>query len=397
MAQSFRKRLLHWRGLLVPEELQLGWMPFFFLGYLAFLFLPFLFPNVGGKQWEGVPFGALGPTLVSIMVFLPLYFFGYRSSGNRALLYMLAIAALSFVLLPVNGFANTYLIYAIAFAALLDCGLWRRVAWMSVLLAAFLVEIIVLRIPVFVFAITAIISIAVFFANHFQMENSRKRVALKLSHDEVRRLAALAERERIGRDLHDLLGHTLSLIALKSELAGKLIGRDAGAASREIDEVTRVARDALSQVRRAVSGIRAAGLGAELASARQLLESDGIHIAYALDDVELPTEMETVLALVVREAVTNIQRHARARRVEVAVEASGNGVRLRIGDDGRGGDIIPGNGLRGMRERVEALGGRLRIEAARDVGTRIEVELELEPAPVAQAVREPSRTPVAQP
>jgi two-component system, NarL family, sensor histidine kinase DesK len=394
MARSFRARLLHWRGLLVPEELQLGWMPFFFLGYLAFLFLPFLFPNVSGQQRDGVPLGSLGPTLVSVAIFLPLYFLGYRSCGSRALLYMLAIAALSFALLPVNGFANTYLIYAIAFAALLDAGLWRRVAWMSVLLAAFLVEIMVLRIPVFVFAITAIISIAVFFANHFQIENSRKRVALKLSHDEVRRLAALAERERIGRDLHDLLGHTLSLIALKSELAGKLIGRDAGAASREIDEVTRVARDALSQVRRAVSGIRAAGLGAELASARQLLESDGIHFSYALDDVQLQTEMETVLALVVREAVTNIQRHARARRVEVALDATDQRVRLHVSDDGRGGDFVAGNGLRGMRERVEALGGALRIDAVRGKGTRIEVELEMAALPLAPP--DSPRVPAAQ-
>ncbi|MEE7546994.1 sensor histidine kinase, partial [Xanthomonas sp. Kuri4-1] len=76
---------------------------------------------------------------------------------------------------------------------------------------------------------------------------------LRLSQDEVRRLAATAERERIGRDLHDLLGHTLSLVALKSDLAGRLLERDPAAARREIDEVSRVSREALAQVRRAVS------------------------------------------------------------------------------------------------------------------------------------------------
>ena len=90
--------------------------------------------------------------------------------------------------------------------------------------------------------------------------NQQRNAELKLSHDEVRRLAALAERERIGRDLHDLLGHTLSLITLKSELANRLFERDPVAARREIADVERVARDALAQVRRAVTGIRAAGL-----------------------------------------------------------------------------------------------------------------------------------------
>ncbi|MCB1578953.1 MAG: sensor histidine kinase, partial [Xanthomonadales bacterium] len=277
-------------------------MPFLFLGYLVFLFFPSVFPAVIGQSDRGVPYGLLGPTLASIAIFLPLYFLTYRSKGARAILCMLAIASLCLVLLPINAFANTYLIYAVAFAAFIDADLWRRLTWVIAMLSAFLVEILVLRIPLFVFALTAFISIAVFLANHFQVENSRKRVALKLSHDEVRRLAALAERERIGRDLHDLLGHTLSLIALKSELAGKLLARDTAAAHREIDEVSRVAREALSQVRDAVTGIRAAGLAAELASARQMLESDGVHFTYDLGDTELRTEQETVLAMVVREA-----------------------------------------------------------------------------------------------
>ena len=378
MKHSIRKSLLHWRSRLVPDELELGWMPFLFLGYLVFLFFPSVFPAVIGQSDRGVPYGLLGPTLASIAIFLPLYFLTYRSKGARAILCMLAIASLCLVLLPINAFANTYLIYAVAFAAFIDADLWRRLTWVIAMLSAFLVEILVLRIPLFVFALTAFISIAVFLANHFQVENSRKRVALKLSHDEVRRLAALAERERIGRDLHDLLGHTLSLIALKSELAGKLLARDAAAAHREIDEVSRVAREALSQVRRAVTGIRAAGLAAELASARRMLESDGVHFTYDLGEIELRTEQETVLAMVVREATTNIQRHARARRARVALEADSGFARLSISDDGHGNAIVSGNGLRGMRERVEAIGGSLAIDSERGRGTSVTIELPLD-------------------
>jgi two-component system, NarL family, sensor histidine kinase DesK len=367
--------MLHWRARLVPEELQLGWMPFLLLGYLAFLFLPTIFGDQGNQAAKDVPYGLLGPTLGSVLIFLPLYFYAYRLSGIRAILCMLAIAALAFLLLPINGFANTYLIYAIAISAFLNISLPQRIGWMGVLLAMFLVETRLIGIPLFVFALTAIISVAVFFSNHFQIENSRKRAALKLSHDEVRRLAALAERERIGRDLHDLLGHTLSLIALKSELAGKLLDRDLDGARREIDEVTRVARDALSQVRRAVTGIRAAGLAAELASARQLLESDGVSFTYLIDEVELSVEQETGLALVVREAITNIQRHARAHRARVVLESTQNSLCLSIDDDGRGSAIVAGNGLNGMRERVESLGGELRIDSVRDRGTRIEIRM----------------------
>jgi two-component system sensor histidine kinase DesK len=223
--------------------------------------------------------------------------------------------------------------------------------------------------PVMTLVIGTIVSV-----DHMSQE---KDAALKLSHDEVRRLAALAERERIGRDLHDLLGHTLSLVALKSELAGKLVERDPKGARRELDEVTRVAREALTQVRSAVTGIRAAGIAAELASARLLLELDGVAFRYALAPVALPPTLETVLAMTLREAVTNIQRHARAASASATFEVVGSRIVLRVIDDGRGGTIAPGNGLCGMRERIEALGGRLRVDSVPARGTTVEASLPL--------------------
>ncbi|MEP6880803.1 MAG: sensor histidine kinase [Dokdonella sp.] len=376
MSNTFYPNLLRLRARLIPEDLQLGWMPIFSLGYLSFLFLPIVFDHTGALHAQGTTGEIVGPTLLSVAIFLPLYFTAYRCRRlSGELLCMAGMAVLGYALLPLNVYANTYLIYAGAFAAFINTGLVNKIGWVLAMLGVFLVELVQFGAPIFVFALTAIITFAVFFGNHFYHENARKRAALKLSHDEIRRLAALAERERIGRDLHDLLGHTLSLITLKSELAGKLIDRDIGAARREIDEVTRVAREALSQVRRAVTGIRAAGLAAELASARQLLESDGVCFTYSLGQVELSTAQETVLALVVREAITNIQRHAHARKANVGLEMGDGELRLRIDDDGRGGSINAGNGLSGMRERVEALGGRLRIDSVRGKGTKIEVTM----------------------
>ena len=369
------RRLTRLRDALVPEALGLGWMPLFLLGYLVFLFMPVLVPS--GSDWGSNLQWRLWPTLASIAAFLPMYFLAYRGSAMTRVLCTLGIAALGCGLMAYNAFSNTYIIYAAAFVALLPGALWVRLAVLAALLGAYHGLSMWLGFPVFVPVLTAIISVAVFTGNYFQSETVRKRAELKLSHEEVRRLAALAERERIGRDLHDLLGHTLSLVALKSELASRLIERDPVAARKEIEDVSGVARDALAQVRRAVTGIRAAGLAAELASARLLLESDGIRFSYALDEVALSPEHETVLALAVREAVTNIQRHARAEGASVSLHNIGQQVSLRIEDDGRGGDIVPGNGLCGMRERIESLGGRLRVEAQPGRGTRVEVTFPL--------------------
>ncbi|WP_334177247.1 sensor histidine kinase [Pseudoxanthomonas sp.] len=373
------------RDRLIPEALGLGWMPIFLLGYLVFLFVPLLVPS--NANWGQSVRWYLWPTLLSIAVFLPMYFLAYRGSAMTRVLCTVGIAALGYGLMSFNAFSNTYVIYAAAFVALLPGRLWMRVGALLVLLAGYCGMGVWLGFPVFVPVVTAIISVAVFTGNYFQSETVRKRAELKLSHEEVRRLAALAERERIGRDLHDLLGHTLSLVALKSDLAGRLIERDPQAARNEIVEVSRVARDALAQVRRAVTGIRAAGLAAELASAKLLLESDGITLRYDAQEVVVPPDLETVLALALREAVTNIQRHARATLAEVSLASTDDQVQLRIRDNGVGSAAVPGNGLGGMRERVESRGGRLRIESTLRQGTCVEIVL-----PLPSREDEPSRT-----
>ena len=388
MSPTLKSRLLRWRARLVPEAHGLGWMPFYTLGYLVFLFLPMVLSWFGESEaWRGPLPRMLGPTLLSIAVFLPFYFAAYRTSGTRSLLCTLAIAAIGYALLPSNPFANAYTIYAVGFAAMLGGPLWKRLLLAMAMLGGFLAQVMVLNYPIFVFLITMIVSVAVFFGNHHFVERNRKRAELKLSHDEVRRLAALAERERIGRDLHDLLGHTLSLVALKSELAGKLLLRGDSpqareAAHREIVEVSRVARDALAQVRTAVTGIRATGLAAELVSAKLLLGSDGIALVSEIDPRSndpraLPAKVETALAMTLREAVTNLQRHAQAREARITIALIDGEAVLCIADDGRGGAIVPGNGLDGMRQRIEALGGRLRIDSRKGEGTRIEAHVPL--------------------
>lgn len=365
--------LLYLRRLDAGERHAVHWFPWLMLVWSIWIFITPLIDPASFPQWRA-------PTFASFAVFLWLFWRAYYRDRRGMLACALGMATLGFAVTPLNPGAQGYLIYACAFIAFCAPP-HRAVAGMLALLTAYTAEWLLLGWPWIYLLNAIVVGLAVGLMNVSYARKMLSDAALKLSHEEVRRLAALAERERIGRDLHDLLGHTLSLVALKSELAGKLIDRDPLAAHREIAEVTRVAREALTQVRSAVTGIRAAGLAAELASARLLLDSDAIALRYSLAPVRLPQELEIVFALTLREAVTNIQRHARARSATVEMQVDGSHAVLRIDDDGRGGAIAPGNGLCGMRERIEALGGCLRVDSAPTRGTRVEARL---PLPSAQ-------------
>ena len=335
----------------------------------------FTLPAIGGGRYDA---RWLWLTLLSYPVFLGLYSRTLLASRRRSPLYAYAMAALGIGLLPWYPSGISYFVFGCVM--LRTCSgrflmslLPRLVALNAVFVAVAWHFGYPLQVLLWMPAMTIVLGIII----NVERVGQEKDAALKLSHDEVRRLAALAERERIGRDLHDLLGHTLSLVALKSELAARLVDNDAVAARRELIEVGRVAREALVQVRSAVTGIRIAGLAPELASARLLLESDGIAFDYALAPVALPQDIEQVLALALREAVTNIQRHARAQSARVDLGFEGGDAVLCIRDDGRGGAMSPGNGLCGMRERIEALGGRLRVESAPGRGACVEARVPL--------------------
>lgn len=353
--------------------------PWIWLVWLVWLAGPVFFTPREFPHW-------LWPTLLSVPAFLAAYVGAYVAPRRRMVWYAIAILVIGGAVTPVNPFAQTYAIYACAVGA--GWGTARRSgALVFVLILAYTIEWFALRYPwesiINLWILCPIIA-ALIIGARLQRQH---RADLRLSHDEIRRLAASAERERIGRDLHDLLGHTLSMVALKSELAGRLVERDPGAARHEMDEVARVARDALSQVRSAVRGIRAAALASELASARLLLETSGVQMEYWSDGGELPSVVETCLALVLREAVTNIERHACASRVEVSVIAGPERVVMCVRDDGRGGVDARGNGLTGMRERIVAGGGELLVESPHGGGTAIEVRLPLPPAGRGQVVR----------
>ncbi len=320
----------------------------------------------------------LAPTLLSYVVFLWLYFRAYAVSVRHLIGYVLAIGALGFLLSPVSWGGMTYVIYSCVFAAFAFRSPRTSLLAMLIILAAYVAETVWLGWSWSNILSVVLWALAVGGMNLMHRAKGRADARLRLSHDEVRRLAASAERERIGRDLHDLLGHTLSLVALKSELAARLVERDAVAAVREMREVERVARAALAEVRTAVSGLRAPKLMAELAAARLLLETAGIHVDNRIAATSLPEALDAALAMVLRESATNILRHAQATRVVIHLEQDAARVRLCIRDDGRGGIVREGNGLAGMRERLAALRGTLGIDVPAGGGTRLRAELPLQ-------------------
>lgn len=311
-------------------------------------------------------------TVLGLVATFALTWLAYTRPARWMRLFGVALLVLGVAVMPYNHSGGvTSLVYAcVVFVH--HGATAHRIAWAATVWIVFIVDALwLLQWPLVLVVSLAMMMLGVIGSVLMSDLAGRRQAQLRLSQDEIRRLAATAERERIGRDLHDLLGHTLSLITLKSELANKLFDRDAAAAKREMAEVERVARDALAQVRRAVTGIRAAGIAAEIASAKLLLESNGVHLDYTLADVGVPVEIETALAMTLREAVTNIQRHARATQARVTLEAAPNGLVLRIEDNGRGGAIVPGNGLAGMRERLESVGAQLSIDSQRGKGTRL--------------------------
>lgn len=174
---------------------------------------------------------------------------------------------------------------------------------------------------------------------------------------EVARLAAGEERLRIARDLHDLLGHSLSLIVIKSELAGRLAEQGSDRTAREIADIESVARQALVEVREAVTGYRRRGFSEELDGARAALTAAGLRVAVRISGTPLPDGLDGLFGWAVREAATNVVRHARATRCEIGVAHDGSGAVLEVGDDGDAGPYEPGSGLRGLAERVRAEGG----------------------------------------
>ncbi len=339
------------------------------------VFLVYLFQTGAGVLKHSAGFGVIiGLALIPVYCafYLGAMVNGRNEGGTRTFwwLYLGMLATTAVEMAFAHGDAFVMLVYT---SVLTVAALWYRGI---VVIAAY--AAIAVFVPMWLWnddtggstaAAIAIIALAMY--GFFAVIRSND--ALAKARSEVARLATENERARIARDLHDLLGHSLTTITVKAQLAHRLSATDPARAAVEIGEVEDLTRRTLADVRAAVSGYREVTLGNELAAAREVLRAAGItaDLPGAIDSVVHPDD--ELFAWVVREGVTNVVRHSRARTCHVVLGRRS----IEISDDGGGGpNHCPGNGLSGLQERVLAAGGVLESgPAAATRGWRLRVEM----------------------
>lgn len=348
---------------LLPKDKDVGWVPYLWLIYIV---MTLVFTPWGQSRMTSIL------TLACSAVLLPLYFRGYWVKGRELLLIIATITLLGVVLAPFNPGAAVFFVYAAAFAPKAG-NTPDAIKIIAAIVFVIAVESAALRLTPYFWISAVIFTMMIGAVNtHFAQRNRDNR-RLLLAQEEVERMAKIAERERIGRDLHDVLGHTLSLIVLKSELASKLADKDPARAAIEIRDVERISRETLVQVRATVRGYQSRSLQAEAEQAKTALQAAGVKVLCDFPSAIIPASHEGVLALALREAVTNVIRHAGAHTCNLHLEQTNGTCCLEIKDDGCGELAPEGFGLSGMRQRVEALGGSLRREVSS--GTRLVITL----------------------
>jgi two-component system, NarL family, sensor histidine kinase DesK len=352
---------------LLPKNREHGWAPYVWLVFLSFFLLQPVLNHSGLSTWL--------ITVCATLVFVVMYFAIFWLEAPVNYLLLVGMVALGIGLARFNQGSSVFIILGSSFIPWVFCTARRALLALAALLAALGIHAYFFHAPLGFWATSMIVALGVVGSNIHFAEKVRADVKLRMAHDEIEHLAKVAERERIARDLHDVLGHTLSLIIVKSTLAGKLVEKYPEKAKHEIADIEKVSREAMAEIRGTLRGYSTYKLTEELQRARAALGSAGIALKAETAEVSLSPAQESVLALITREAVTNVVRHAHARNCWLKLASYNGDCVLEIQDDGRGGLQTEGNGLRGMRERIEALGGT--VERDTTAGTRLHFEFPL--------------------
>jgi two-component system sensor histidine kinase DesK len=307
--------------------------------------------------------------------FLLLYFAIAKTEGRTQGVLFGFLFALSFAYFPYNESASGAFVYPVVMLAFVLRSTRIYIGVVAFAVIGIMLETWTFHLHLWAGGMGAFFCIVIGFSNLAYSRQQQASFMLQRANEEIEHLAQVAERERIARDLHDLLGHTLTVITIKSELANRLIDIDPQRARQEMLDVEQTARTALADVREAVAGYRSEGLAAEISRARRTLLSAEVTLSTSIAVVELTPGDINILCLCLREAVTNIVRHAHATTCDVQLVTTNEGLRLSIEDNGIGSTGKEGNGLRGMRERVASTQGKLRFTSTPESGTHLIVTL----------------------
>ncbi|OZM70147.1 two-component sensor histidine kinase [Amycolatopsis antarctica] len=347
------------------------------LVYLVFLFAqPGFDPASGALDW----------VLASVVAALAVAVYVAATLADTARVRWvgaLPMAALATLAAPLNASATVLFIYSAAFAGSCET---RRFAlrWFATLslLTVALAFVSQTPMPYRLWSVLPPLLLiwVVGFSVIAEADKDRESAELRLRNARIEHLATVSERERIARDLHDLLGHSLTAVVVRAQLLRELVAGDPARAAEEAAEIERTAREALSEVRSAVTGWRRASLDAELEAGRGTLRSVGVELDVEREPgLTLVGSTEHELAGALREALTNVARHADARTCRVALTRRDGELRLTVADDGIGlrARGREGNGIAGMRDRVAVLGGTIRLQGERGTTVTIAVPLEV--------------------
>lgn len=312
-------------------------------------------------------------------VFLVLFFLTSALSGRRQTIAFVLYFLFAFLYFPFSHGAYGVFVYPFAMLCLFLTRLRSLFLVLIAMMAGVVAETRYLGRPWVAAEEILFFCVIIGLSNFAFAQQARTNALLERANSEIERLSQEAERERIARDLHDLLGHTLTVITMKLDLARRLLSRDPNGdtarARNEIVEAEQTARNALAEVREAVSGYRAEGLDTEISRARRSLLSADVQLTTTLAPVYLSSSQVNVLCLALREAVTNIVRHAHASVCRVTLAETDKSIQFTIEDNGRGGPMREGNGLCGMRERVQSMAGTMNLTSLADEGTSLALTL----------------------
>jgi two-component system sensor histidine kinase DesK len=352
---------------LLPKNRDHGWAPYVWLVFLCFFLFQPIFGHAKTKEWL--------LTIGITAVFLVIYFGIFWVKAPFTYVLLGCMAAMGFGLAPMNQGASVFIIFTSSFIPWVFGTSKRAFIALAALLLMLGVDAMLFHAPVGFWATSMVVSLGVAGSNIHFAEKNRADVKLRMAHGEIEHLAKVAERERIARDLHDVLGHTLTLIIVKSTLAGKLIEKDTQKAKNEIADIEKVSRDAMAEIRNTLRGYSTYKLSEEIQRAKVALRSAGVGVETEAEELGMTAAQESVVALIMREAVTNVVRHAQAQHCLMRIAPVNGNCVMEIQDDGRGGFEGEGNGLRGMRERIEALGGTVVCDTS--TGTKLRFEFPL--------------------
>ncbi|SEP45362.1 sensor histidine kinase [Amycolatopsis saalfeldensis] len=307
----------------------------------------------------------------------------FEKERRPKLLFGLAMLVTGIVTVMVPGASSFVLLYATATIAFLLPAAWALIFDVGGMLLAVALLFAAGRLAE---STDDLGSVAGVTAAMFFMSNLIRAIRrLEIANREIGALAVATERERVARDLHDLLGHSLTTITVKAGLARRMLesSGDIPHAVQEIREVEGLTRSALSDVRATVTEYREVSLPAEIAGARAALRAAEIEadLPHAVDNVR--AELRSTFGYVLREAVTNVLRHSGASRVKVRMGCGW----LEVEDDGRAAEVVAGNGLRGLSERLAAVGGTLRTTVRPGGGLAVRAEVPEPDLAAAPAVR----------